>query len=188
MSPLDEFAERFERPQSAWTKEQWKQAAIELASRLDSTNRTPAKRGRPRHHDARYVKGENGKVTISKKSNYAALAWQVEQRMEQAEAGGRPVTVKRAVFEELVEAIRRHNTAPADQRGERNGEIGEHRANDMLKTAYTEVRKLLKKWGEEPPKVGSAGVTKDSKDMNIRESVEDFSKRNKVNLGKRKRH
>jgi len=35
---------------------------------------------------------------------------------------------------------------------------------------------------------GSAGVTKDSKDMNIREAIEDFSKRNRVNLGMRKRH
>lgn len=35
---------------------------------------------------------------------------------------------------------------------------------------------------------GSAGIDKDSKDMNIRESIEDFAKRNKVNLGARKRH
>ena len=35
---------------------------------------------------------------------------------------------------------------------------------------------------------GSAGVSKDSKDMNIREAIEDFSKRNRVNLGMRKRH
>jgi hypothetical protein len=35
---------------------------------------------------------------------------------------------------------------------------------------------------------GNAGVSKDSKDMNIRESIEDFAKRNRVNLGARKRH
>lgn len=35
---------------------------------------------------------------------------------------------------------------------------------------------------------GSAGVSKDSKDMNIRESIEDFAKRNKANFGARKRH
>ena len=35
---------------------------------------------------------------------------------------------------------------------------------------------------------GSAGASKDSKDMNIRESIEDFAKRNRVNLGSRKRH
>ncbi|RQS63845.1 hypothetical protein [Burkholderia sp. Bp8984] len=35
---------------------------------------------------------------------------------------------------------------------------------------------------------GSAGVAKDSKDMNIRETIDDWSKRNKVNLGMRKRH
>lgn len=35
---------------------------------------------------------------------------------------------------------------------------------------------------------GSAGIHKDSKDFNIRESIEDFSKRNRVNLGQRKRH
>jgi hypothetical protein len=35
---------------------------------------------------------------------------------------------------------------------------------------------------------GSAGNSKDSKDMNIRESIEEFAKRNRVNLGARKRH
>jgi hypothetical protein len=149
MAALDEFAARFGRPQSAWTKAQWKQAAIELASRLDRTDRTPAKRGRPRHDDAAFVMGKDGKVTVSQKSNYAALAWQVKQRMEQADADGRPLAMKEAVREELVEAIRRHNAAPPDKRGERNGELRESRANAMLETAYTEVRKLLKKWREE---------------------------------------
>lgn len=35
---------------------------------------------------------------------------------------------------------------------------------------------------------GSAGHEKDSKDMNIRESIEDFAKRNRTNLNARKRH
>jgi hypothetical protein len=35
---------------------------------------------------------------------------------------------------------------------------------------------------------GSAGIQKDPADMNIRESIEDFSRRNRVNLGMRKRH
>jgi hypothetical protein len=35
---------------------------------------------------------------------------------------------------------------------------------------------------------GSAGNEKDSKDMNIRESIEDFAKRNRTNLNARKRH
>lgn len=35
---------------------------------------------------------------------------------------------------------------------------------------------------------GSAGASKDSRDMNIREAIEDFSKRQRVNLGIRKRH
>lgn len=35
---------------------------------------------------------------------------------------------------------------------------------------------------------GVAGVSKDSKDMNIREAIEDYSKRNRLNLGVRKRH
>jgi len=148
MSVLDEFQQLFGRPSSTWTKEQWRQAAIELASRLDHAKPMPAKRGRPRHDDARYVLDKNGQVTVSQKSNYAALAWQVEQRMEQAAADGRPLTMKKAVHEELVEAVRRHNAAPADRRGRRSGEIGEHRANAMLETAYTEVRKLLKKWRE----------------------------------------
>lgn len=39
-----------------------------------------------------------------------------------------------------------------------------------------------------PLNTGSSGTEKDSKDMNIRESIEDFSKRNRINLGIRKRH
>jgi hypothetical protein len=35
---------------------------------------------------------------------------------------------------------------------------------------------------------GSAGISKDSKDMNIREHIEDFSKKNNLNLNQRKRH
>lgn len=35
---------------------------------------------------------------------------------------------------------------------------------------------------------GSAGHAKDSADMNIREAIEDYSKRRRVNLGMRKRH
>lgn len=35
---------------------------------------------------------------------------------------------------------------------------------------------------------GSAGIQKDSKDLNIREAIEDYSKRNRINLGMRKRH
>lgn len=35
---------------------------------------------------------------------------------------------------------------------------------------------------------GNAGIQKDSKDMNIREAIEDFSKSKRVNLGMRKRH
>jgi hypothetical protein len=35
---------------------------------------------------------------------------------------------------------------------------------------------------------GSAGHSKDSKDMNVREAIEDYAKRNKANLGARKRH
>lgn len=148
MSALDEFAERFGRPQSVWTKEQWKQVAIELASRLDRTNQMPAARGRPRQDGARYVMGKNGKVTISQKSNYAALAWQVEGRLKQAEEDGRSLTMKEAVREELVEAIRRHNAAPEDQRGKRNDMLRESRADELLETAYTAVRKQLRKLSE----------------------------------------
>ena len=35
---------------------------------------------------------------------------------------------------------------------------------------------------------GSAGISKDTKDMNIREHIEDFSKKNNLNLNVRKRH
>lgn len=145
MPALDDFAKQFGRPQSAWTREQWKEVAIELASRLDSNVQPPAKRGRPSHDKGAFVQGKNGEVTISQKANYAALAWQVQQRMQNAEANGRPLTMKEAVLEELHHAIRRHNATPAEQRGQRSGELRESRANEMLETAYTEVRKLLRK-------------------------------------------
>lgn len=165
MSTLDEFAERFERPQSAWTKEQWKQTAIELASRLDGTDLAPAKKGRQRHNGNAFVTDKNGKVTASAKANYEVLAWQVKQRMEKADADGHSLKIKEAVRAELVEAIRRHNNAPEELnrlragiglppldpsviRGERDGDIRESRANEMLETTYTEVRKLLNKWSE----------------------------------------
>lgn len=35
---------------------------------------------------------------------------------------------------------------------------------------------------------GSGGISKDSKDMNVREAIEEYAKRNRVNLGMRKRH
>ncbi len=56
------------------------------------------------------------------------------------------MTIKQAVLVELKEAIRRHNTAKPEQRGERNSELRESRANEMLETAYTEVRKILRVW------------------------------------------
>lgn len=200
MSALDEFAERFGSPQSSWTKEQWKQAAIELASKLDGTSRAPAKQGRPRHNDAAFVIDKNGNVTVSARANYAALAWQVEQRMEQAEADRRSLTMKAAVREELIATIQRHNAARPDQRGKRSGVIGEHRADEILETAYTHVRKLLKEWTKEPD-VGSAGAQEDSQDKSIREAIDnyahpvkeknprpDWAKGKPVNLRMRKRH
>lgn len=143
MSVLDEFSGQFNRSQSRWTREQWRQAALELASRLDSGNQTPAKRGRPRNDVGSIVVSKNGEVTVSQKGNYAALAWQVQQRMELAEAAGKKLTIKAAVREELIVAIERHNATPPDRRGKRNGVLRPSRADEMLRTAYTEVRKLL---------------------------------------------
>lgn len=53
---------------------------------------------------------------------------------------------------------------------------------------------LSKPRGKAPPVItplegtGSAGISKDPKDMNIREHIEDFSKKNNLNLHVRKRH
>ncbi|UTV54790.1 hypothetical protein [Burkholderia arboris] len=172
MSVLNEFAEKFGPQQSAWTKEQWRHVATELASRLDHANRPPAKRGRPRH---------DGPTPTEK--NYAALAWQVQQRMEQAMADGRPLAMKNAVRAELVATIQWENNR-AIKRGDLDSVIRESRVVDMLETAYTAVRKLLKKWPEEP-EAGSAGAPKDSRDVNIRELIEDFEKRQHIKSGKR---
>jgi hypothetical protein len=172
MSALDEFAEKFERQQSAWTKEQWKQVAIELASRLDHVKMKRAKRGRPRH---------NGATPAEK--NYAALAWQVQQRREQAQAAGQRLTIREAVRVEIMETIRRENNK-AIERGDSDSVIRESRAVDMLDTAYTAVRKLLSQWSKEP-EAGSAGGQADSKEMNIREIVEEFERRQHIKIGKR---
>jgi hypothetical protein len=144
MSVLDEFSKRFDRPQSVWTKEQWRQAAIELASRLESSSLAPAKIGRPVHDDGAFVVAKNGDVTISAKSNYAALAWQVEQRLNKAKAEKRKLTIKDAIREELVATIQRHNAAKSDQRGKRSGELRESRADEMLETACKGVREAMK--------------------------------------------
>ena len=150
MSILDEFNQVFGRPRSSWTKAQWEQVAIELAARIDISTSKTSLRGRPRHNADTttngLIKDGQGKWVVPAQQNYQSLANQVKDRLQKSRANGQSMTIKQAVLVELKEAIRRHNTAKPEQRGERNSELRESRANEMLETAYTEVRKILRVW------------------------------------------
>lgn len=81
--------------------------------------------------------------------------------------------------------------APNDSKSSK--EVPNGQASKPAPSADTDID-LSKPRGKAAPVItpldaaGSAGAAKDSKDMNIREAIEDFSKRNRVNLGMRKRH
>lgn len=82
-------------------------------------------------------------------------------------------------------------TAQHDDKSSKEASNGQ--ASKPAPSADTDID-LSKPRGKAAPVItplegtGSAGVQKDSKDMNIREAIEDYSKRNRLNLGVRKRH
>lgn len=70
--------------------------------------------------------------------NYEALAWQVKQRIERAAQDGQKLKIKDAVIEEMRASVEWVNAHEGPMRGSR--------INAKFATAYTEVRKILKKW------------------------------------------
>lgn len=85
------------------------------------------KRGRP----------PSATALASSAVNYEALAWQVKQRIEAAKHEGRKLKIKDAVREEMYASVDWVNAHVTPMR--------KSRVNDKLTTAYTEVRKILKK-------------------------------------------
>lgn len=81
-------------------------------------------------------------------------------------------------------------TAQNDNTSSKNSSNGQ---DNPAPSANTDID-LSKPRGKAAPVItpldgtGSGGISKDSKDMNVREAIEDYAKRNRVNLGIRKRH
>ena len=145
MTALEEFESEYELPRANWTKAHWQRAAEELSARLDAfaPKASKLKRGRPRHTDG-FIRDSEGALTVSQTANYAALAFQVKTSVEDAEAIGKKLSIRQAVEDAIVQAIKTHNSASPENRGRNDKPMREGRAKDMVETAYTAVRKLLK--------------------------------------------
>jgi hypothetical protein len=117
-----------------WSLEQWRGAAESLALHIDGPTLKP--KGRPRlDHEQRFW---------SKAANYQALAWKVRGRIDEVrEAGKRPI-IKDIVRDEIHKSWVRYQTEGPKHPNFKP--MRESRVEDMLPTAYTEVRKILKKW------------------------------------------
>ncbi|MGH8522741.1 MAG: hypothetical protein ACREXY_00495 [Gammaproteobacteria bacterium] len=92
----------------------------------------PKPRGRPKSATA----------LSSAATNYEALAWQVFERVRVTKEVGKRITIKAAVRVEMLEAIRSRNDEPARQ----GAPLREGLVETKVKTAYTEVRKILRRW------------------------------------------
>jgi hypothetical protein len=90
----------------------------------------PKKRGRPTSATAIW----------SAAVNYEALAWQTKQRIDEASKNGEKKKIRDAVKEIMLESL---NSNTRDGRPMHQGHM-----RDALETSYTEVRKILKKWGK----------------------------------------
>jgi hypothetical protein len=123
---LEQYAFRFGVAVEAWSIEQWRTVATELASRLDAVAIPNApQRGRPRTANS----------FSSARTNYQALAWQVKERIDAAAVMGNSLEIRAT-----VEQIMRESAAKSSLRS--------GRVAAKLETAYTEVRKLLKEWSK----------------------------------------
>jgi hypothetical protein len=86
------------------------------------------KRGRP----------PSAESLASSAVNYESLAWQVKQRIERAAQNGGKLKIRDAVIAEMRASVEYENTHGRPMRVSR--------VDAKLATAYTEVRKILKKW------------------------------------------
>ena len=83
------------------------------------------------------------RVQVAQNSNYAALAFWVEGRIERARANKKRLTIRAAVHAEIIDAIRRNNDTPPDRRPDSWSVVRAGRVDALIETAYIEVRKLL---------------------------------------------
>lgn len=83
------------------------------------------------------------RVQVAQRSNYAALAFSVEERIERARGNNEKLTIRAAVRAEIVVAIRRNNATPPDRRPDSWRVVREGTVDELVETAYIEVRKLL---------------------------------------------
>jgi hypothetical protein len=125
MDKLAEYEQTFSKPRNQWTKAQWREVAETLAAPT-----APAKRGRPRKPDGQQKPG------LSATANYQALAHEVVERM--ARDGGK--NMKKTV-ELIMQESWQRNRNEVDR-----FDMRESRIQDMLKTTYTGVRKIIAGW------------------------------------------
>lgn len=104
-------------------------------------------------NDVRRKRGRPPSATslTSAQVNYEALAWEVKQRIIKAAAEGQKIQKYQTVRQIIRESIKQNPgiISSADQR------------EKLFKTAYTNVRKILKKWGEKVRAPTESGEVQD---------------------------
>ena len=140
MKTWDDFIAQFGAMPGTWTKKQWSMVATELLGERPRT-----KLGRP-------SKKNDSQMYI--KHNYQALAFWVEERIREAEAKGKTLSLSHAVKKEILaiykgayEQVRSVNSPPLGYEvlDEEQAEKELAAIKKKYKAAYTEVRKILAK-------------------------------------------
>jgi hypothetical protein len=105
--------------------------------------------GRPPNEDGlrieRDAAGNIIKVVVSQEENWAELACQVKERKMRAREDGKKLTTKKAVQEEIIKAIKDNNLLSPESRSRKWKMVDPGLLDVLMDTAYTKVRKLLKK-------------------------------------------
>jgi hypothetical protein len=134
MGMLEQMEARLGLLRDQWNLEQWRVAAESFAQKIDGP--PPKPRGRPKlDPEQRY-----GSMAV----NYQALAWQVKCRMDEVSEAGKKPTIKDLVRDEMHKAWVQRQHDGAEMLNIKP--VRERLIEVKLQTAYTEVRKLLKKW------------------------------------------
>lgn len=106
--------------------------------------------GRPPAEDGFIVQRDDDgniiSVQVAQEPNWDRLAVSVDERIKSHRlATGKKLKTKDAVKAELLAAIKRNETWPEDRRPDSWKPFGVYRVDELLPTAYTEVRKRLAK-------------------------------------------
>lgn len=140
MKTWDDFIAQIGTTPGKWTKKQWSMVATELLGERPHT-----KLGRPSKKNDQQMYIEH---------NYKALAFWAEERIREAEAEGKTISLSHAVKKEILavykdayEQVRSANSPPLgyESLGEEPTEKELAAIKKKLKTAYNEVRKILAK-------------------------------------------